>query len=54
MPRLSLIPVLILYLIDFSNRIFAGENAKNLAFYGEEKMKAAAVYPACIKHGGVP
>jgi hypothetical protein len=35
---------LILYLTDFSNRIFPVENAINRDFFGVKKMKAAAVY----------
>jgi hypothetical protein len=41
---LWLIPVIELYLTDFLNRIFLGENTKNHEFFGVEKMKAAAVY----------
>jgi hypothetical protein len=51
---LSLIPVLTLYLIGFLNRIFPGENAKNRAFCGGEKLKAAAVYHAAINQGAGP
>jgi hypothetical protein len=42
---------LTLYLTDFLNRIFPGENAKNRDFSGEEKLKAAAVYLAQINQG---
>ena len=41
---------LILYLTDFSNRIFPGENAKNHDFFGGEKMKAARLYHSAIYH----
>jgi hypothetical protein len=41
----------ILYLTDFLNRIFSGENAKNRDFSGWEKMKAAAVYHPGINQG---
>jgi hypothetical protein len=37
LPRLSLIPVLHLSLTEFLNRTFAGENAKNRAFFGGKK-----------------
>jgi hypothetical protein len=49
--RLSLISALTLYLTDFLNRVFSGENAKNREFSGGEKMRAATVYHAGIKHG---
>jgi hypothetical protein len=49
--RFSLIPVLKLYLRDFLNRTFSGENAKNHAFCGGEKLNAAAVYPTLINQG---
>jgi hypothetical protein len=49
--RLSLIPVLKLYLTDFLNRTFSGENAKDCAFFGVEKMNAAAVYPSRFNQG---
>jgi hypothetical protein len=52
--RFSLIPVLKLYLRDFLNRTFSGENAKNHAFSGGEKLNAAGVYHARIKHGPGP
>jgi hypothetical protein len=45
---------LTLYLTDFLNRKFSGENAKNRDFSGGEKMKAAAVYQARINHGAAP
>jgi hypothetical protein len=54
LPPLSLISVLTLYLTDFLNRIFPGENAKNHAFYGEEKSKPAAVYRRRINQGAGP
>jgi hypothetical protein len=40
-----------IYLKDFLNRAFLRENAKNRAFYGEEKLRAASVYHYGIKHG---
>jgi hypothetical protein len=39
-----------LYLTDFLNRTFPGENAKNRDFSGKEKMKAAAIYHVRVKH----
>jgi hypothetical protein len=38
-------------LTGFLNRTFAGENAKNHAFCGGEKLKSSGVYQARIKHG---
>jgi hypothetical protein len=38
-----------LTLTDFLKSRFLGENAKNRAFYGGEKMKAVPVYHAGIK-----
>jgi hypothetical protein len=49
--RLSLIAALKLYLTHFSSRTFPGENAKNCAFSGERKMKAAAIYLDGINQG---
>jgi hypothetical protein len=46
---LSLIQDLKLYLIGFLNRTFPGENAKNRAFFGGEKLKSTAVYRSGIK-----
>jgi|SRR5215475_12189772 len=48
---LSLIAVLKIYLTDFLKYTFRGENAKNRALFGGEKMKAAAVYQAGVNHG---
>ena len=39
-----------LILTGFLKRIFPGENAKNRAFYGGEKMKPARLYHTRIKH----
>jgi hypothetical protein len=52
--RLSLIQALRLYLTDFLNRTFPGENAKIRAFSGGEKLKTAAVYQTRIKHDAGP
>jgi hypothetical protein len=49
--RLSLIADLTLYLTACQESTYAGRNTKNRAFLGAEKMKAAAVYQARIKHG---
>jgi hypothetical protein len=48
---LSLIRALKLYLTDFLKCIFLRENAKNRAFSGGEKLKAAAVYQTVINQG---
>jgi hypothetical protein len=52
--RLSLIAALTLYLTDFLNRTFPGENTKNHAFSGRKKSKAAAVYQIPVKDGAAP
>src|SRR5208337_2402710 len=39
-----------IYLTDFLNRTFAGENAKNRAFCGGEIFKSAPVYHSGINH----
>jgi hypothetical protein len=36
------------------NRTFPGENAKNRAFCGGEKLETAAVYHNAINHGAAP
>jgi hypothetical protein len=51
---LPLIAVLRLYLTDFWNRIFPGENAKNRDFSGREIIKAAAVYQTRINQAAAP
>jgi hypothetical protein len=43
--------VLKVYLTDFLNRTFPGENAKNRAFCGVEKMEAASVYQLHVNQG---
>jgi hypothetical protein len=40
-----------LYLTDFLNRTFSRQNAQIRAFYGGEKLRAAAVYHAGINQG---
>jgi hypothetical protein len=52
--RFSLIPVLKLYLTDFLKCTFLGEFNKNRAFSGGQKLKAAGVYQARIKHDVAP
>jgi hypothetical protein len=42
---------LLLYLTDFLNRTFAGENAKNLQFCGGKYSDASSVYHEAINHG---
>jgi hypothetical protein len=54
LPPLSLIAALTLYLTDFLKRTILRENAKNRAFSGGQKLKAAAVYPPGINQGGAP
>jgi hypothetical protein len=48
---LLLIAALKLYLTDFLNRTFPGENAKNRDFFGGKIFKARLVYQPSIKHG---
>jgi hypothetical protein len=47
----SLIPVLRLYLTDFWESRFLGENAQNRAFFGGEKLETAALYLPLINQG---
>jgi hypothetical protein len=42
-----------LYLTDFLNRVFLGENAKNRAFYGGEKSTAVSIYHSGVNHDTV-
>jgi hypothetical protein len=45
---------LTLYLTDFLNRPFLGENAKNRGLCGEKKMQAAAVDRPVINQAATP
>jgi hypothetical protein len=40
-----------LYLTNFLNRTFSGENTQNRDFSGREKLKVAAVYRVPINQG---